>query len=273
MGKNKKTQPEQSQRESKTNQLKSQSTMSKGRKSVRTKSIKRDSKPRQTAHLEHIPFRLREIMKSKEMMKLGVAKRKAMLRAMAPKPDTGVPQATDIPVPNFQRGKKESKMAYMQRIREETQHVQFLTLNQVERQPELEPDRQEKPADTRKAEKKKEFDKVRLERLQKKKMAKREEREEKEKFTEKVQFGEVAMAPPSLTAKPRKAPAKSQGAPKELLLSSLLGHSSVSGNKPSMARQRMMEEERERVVNAYRHLKAMKQRDQGPSVKQQLSPH
>lgn len=54
--------------------------MSKGRKSVRTKSVKRDGKTRQTAHLEHIPFRLREIMKSKEMMKLGVTKRKAMLR-------------------------------------------------------------------------------------------------------------------------------------------------------------------------------------------------
>lgn len=39
----------------------------------------------------------------------------------------------------------------------EAQHVLFLTKNQVERQPELEQEKQEKPADKRKSEKKKEW--------------------------------------------------------------------------------------------------------------------
>ncbi|KAK1799177.1 hypothetical protein P4O66_007430, partial [Electrophorus voltai] len=77
-----------------------------------------------------------------------------------------------------------------------------------------------------------------------------------------IQFGEVAMAPPSLTTKPKKAAEKLQGASTGLLLSSMLGHSVVSTSKPSMARQRMMEEERERVVQAYRHLKMQKQEQQ-----------
>lgn len=44
-----------------------------------------------------------------------------------------------------------------------------------------------------------------------------------------------------------------------LLLNSLLGHTVGATNKPSMARQRMMEEERERAVQAYRKLKKQKQ--------------
>lgn len=50
-----------------------------------------------------------------------------------------------------------------------------------------------------------------------------------------------------------------QGPSQGLLLNSLLGHTPVSVAKPSMARQRIMEEERVRVVEAYRHLKKQKQ--------------
>lgn len=50
-----------------------------------------------------------------------------------------------------------------------------------------------------------------------------------------------------------------QKEPKTLLLNSLLGHAVGSTNKPSMARQRIMEEERERAVQAYRKLKKQKQ--------------
>lgn len=106
-------------------------------------------------------------------------------------------------------------------------------------------------------------------------------------FQDNVPFGEVAMAPPSLSIKPRKAQVKPhvsscalttlllcqlddcrvfnhlsrvvQKDSKKLLLSSLLGHTVTFTNKPSMARQRMMEEERERVVQAYRHLKKQRQ--------------
>ncbi|XP_036409381.1 coiled-coil domain-containing protein 137 [Megalops cyprinoides] len=252
MGKNNKVKAnESSQRTSKKEQ-----TLSK-------KKQKRDAKPRPEEHLDQIPFRLREIMKSKERMKIGASKLKKMKKAMAPKPDAGDAGMPDIPVPHFRRRRKESEKAYLRRMGQETQHVLFLTKNQVDRQPELEQQDQEQPADQRKSEKKREFDRVRLQRLQKKKTERKEQKEEKEQFTDKVHFGEVAMAPPSLTAKPKKAPSKSQGAPKGLLLNSLLGHTSVSTAKPSMARQRMMEEERERVVQAYRHLKKLKQERQG----------
>lgn len=50
-----------------------------------------------------------------------------------------------------------------------------------------------------------------------------------------------------------------QNASKKLLLNSLLGHTVSSTAKPSMARQRIMEEERVRAVEAYRHLKKQKQ--------------
>lgn len=50
-----------------------------------------------------------------------------------------------------------------------------------------------------------------------------------------------------------------QQPPKGLLLNSLLGRAVVPTAKPSMARQRIVEEERERVVEAYRLLKKRKQ--------------
>uniref|UniRef100_A0A4W6G2A4 Coiled-coil domain containing 137 n=1 Tax=Lates calcarifer TaxID=8187 RepID=A0A4W6G2A4_LATCA len=211
------------------------------------KKLKRDGKPKkakQEDHLKHIPFRLREIMKSKERMKKG-------------KPEDS--QDGDIPVPHFKRGKGESERAYLQRMENATKHVLFLTKNQLDRKPELDADKQERPADRGKSEKKKEYDKVRLQRLQQKKLNRQEAMMEKEMFVDHVPFGEVSMAPPSLSAKPKKAQVKSQKASKELLLNSLLGHTVGSTTKPSMARQRIMEEERERAVEAYRHLKKQKQ--------------
>ena len=64
-------------------------------------------------------------------------------------------QVEDIPVPHFRRRKKESEKSYVQRMNSETQHVLFLTKNQVERQPELVED-QEEPEENQKSEKKKE---------------------------------------------------------------------------------------------------------------------
>ncbi|KAK3520827.1 hypothetical protein QTP70_033049 [Hemibagrus guttatus] len=75
---------------------------------------------------------------------------------------------------------------------------------------------------------------------------------------DKVQFGEVAMAPPSLNVKPKKAHVKPQRTSNSLLLSSILGHTDVSTAKPSMARQKIIEGEHERVVHAYRQLKRNK---------------
>ncbi|XP_034151459.1 coiled-coil domain-containing protein 137 isoform X2 [Esox lucius] len=225
---------------------------------------KRDGKPRQDEHLEQIPFRLREIMKSKERMKMGPSKAKKMRKAdaigLTPKPKPGEAPAGDIPVPHFRRKKKESEKAYLRRMGNEVDHVLFLTKNQVERQPEKDLKDQEKATGTGKckSDKKKEYDKSRLDRLHEKKLNRWEEKAEKDMFIDEVPFGEVAMAPPTLSIKPRKAVIKHQGVCKGLLLNSLLGQTQASTAKPSMARQKMMEEERQRVVQAYRHLKKQK---------------
>ncbi|XP_029914535.1 coiled-coil domain-containing protein 137 [Myripristis murdjan] len=226
------------------------------------KKLKTDGKLKKAKHedhLKHIPFRLREIMKSKERMNMGSSRRKKMKKAFIPKVKPADSQVGDIPVPHFRRGKEEDVKSYLQRMENETNHVLFLTKNQVERKPELEIDKQEMPADTGRSEKKKKYDKERLQKLQQKKLDRQEDKIEKEMFVDKVDFGEIVMAPPSLSAKPKKAMVKSQNASKELLLNSLLGHTAVSTAKPSMARQRMMEEERERAVEAYRHLKKQRQ--------------
>uniref|UniRef100_A0AAQ4RW94 Coiled-coil domain containing 137 n=1 Tax=Gasterosteus aculeatus aculeatus TaxID=481459 RepID=A0AAQ4RW94_GASAC len=216
----------------------------------------RDGKPKkaQPDHMEHIPFKLREIMKSKDRMKSGSVKAKKVKEG---KPDDQLME--DIPVPHFKRANAESEKAYLRRMENETKHVLFLTNNQVDRKPELEVDAQERSANQGKSEKKKEYDKLRIEKLHEKKLNRQVAEMEKEMFIDTVPFGEVAMAPPSLSAKPKKAPVKSQQPPKGLLLNSLLGRAVVPTAKPSMARQRIVEEERERVVEAYRLLKKRKQ--------------
>ncbi|XP_020503923.1 coiled-coil domain-containing protein 137 [Labrus bergylta] len=225
------------------------------------KKLKRNGKPntaKEEDHFKDIPFKLREIMKSKERMKAGPKRSNMFKHAIYPKGKAEGSQGGDIPVPHFKRGKKESEKAYLRRMENETKHVLFLTNNQVDRKPELEADQQERPADSGKSDKKKEYDKMKIQRLQQKKLDRRVAIMEKEMFIDDVPFGEVSMAPPTLSAKPRKAPVRPQ-ASKGLLLNSLLGQNPTSTAKPSMARQRIMEEERQRAVEAYRHLKKQKQ--------------
>lgn len=226
-----------------------------------SKKAKQGAKKAKEDHMKQIPFRLREIMKSKEQMKMGSHKRKKLKQAALLK--STQKDGGDIPVPHFKRRKEESEKAYLGRMENETKHVLFLTKNQVDRKPELDPDQQERPADNGKSEKKKKYAKDRLLKIQQKKFDRQETKIEKEMFTDEVPFGEVTMAPPSLTVKPKKAQDKPQKSSKDLLLNSLLGQKVVSKPaQPSMARQRIMEEERQRVVQAYRHLKKQKQQQQ-----------
>ncbi|XP_077475775.1 coiled-coil domain-containing protein 137 [Stigmatopora argus] len=209
-------------------------------------------------HLEHIPYRLQEIMKSKEMMKSGSWNVKNHGTLHHRKPEKS--QVGDIAVPHFKQGKKESEKQFLQRMEMESKHVVFLTNNQLERKPELKEDQQEKPALQGKSGSKKEHDKQRLQKRQLKKLNRQEDLREKEMFIDDIPFGEVSMEPPSLTSKPKKATTKPQ-AYKDLLLNSLLGNA-ASTAKPSMARLRIMEEERQRAVLAYRHLKLQRQQRQ-----------
>lgn len=222
----------------------------KNEKHFSAKKSNKHADPASDDHLQQIPRRLQEIMKSKEMMKQGSKKRG---KASKPKLLSG-----DIPVPHFRRGRQESEKAYINRMTQATEHVLFLTNNQLERQPEVELKEEEK-TEEKKSPKKNWLNKEKR-RQQRKKLNQQEEREEEEMFKDEVPFGEVAMAPPLLSVKPRKATVKPQGASKGLLLNSLLGHSPVSVAKPSMARKRMMEEERERAVQLYRQMK-QQQRD------------
>ncbi|KAE8283254.1 Coiled-coil domain-containing protein 137 [Larimichthys crocea] len=219
MGKNKKN---------KTNESGKQAD--KAGKHPSDKKLKGNGKPKKAKpdHLNDIPFRLREIMKSKERMKTGAVKAKKLKEAISPKGKPEESQDGDIPVPHFKRRKQESEKAYVRRMENETKHVLFLTKNQVDRKPELDVDEQEGSADKVKSAKKKEHDKSRLQRLHQKKLDRQETKMEKEMFIDHVPFGEVTMAPPCLSAKPKKAPVRSQKGSKELLLNSLLGHTVAS---------------------------------------------
>ncbi|MCI4385286.1 hypothetical protein PGIGA_G00048670 [Pangasianodon gigas] len=202
-----------------------------------------DVKPRLEEHLEQIPFKLRAIMKSREKMNMGSNQLKKTMRACKPKVQMEICEQEHIRVPHFRRGKQESETAYLRRMSQETQHVFFLTKNQPERHPERH--LEEKASTSNEEIKKKLFNRGRW--LHKKKVKPEE------------YFGEVALAPPSLTVKPKKAPVKTQRASNSLLLSSILGHTDVSTVNPSMARQKIIEEEHERVVHAYRQLKRQTQ--------------
>ncbi|CAG00237.1 unnamed protein product [Tetraodon nigroviridis] len=265
---------------------------------ISRQTLKGRGKPKKAEpdHLQHIPFKLREIMKSKDRMKKALLKPKKPkkgekssplpfpcifsvgvgLTGVSPVVPSGDPCDGEIPVPHFQRGRRESEKAFVRRMENETKHVLFLTRNQVDRKPEQDGD--EKPSSKSKSEKKKTYDSFKLQRLQQKKYERQEARLEKQMFVasnsprsklprrfksvcvvDDVPFGEVVLAPPSLSSKPKNAQVKSQKDSGTLLLHSLLGHSVTSTNKPSMARQRMMEEERERAVQAYRCLKKQRQ--------------
>ncbi|XP_016070960.1 PREDICTED: coiled-coil domain-containing protein 137 isoform X2 [Miniopterus natalensis] len=105
----------------------------------------------------------------------------------------------DIAVPKFKQRKWESDGAYIQRMEQEVQHVLFLTKNQPDQQPEAQ------VAPRKKSEGKKAFQKRRLDKVRKKREDKAAERLEQELLRDTVKFGEVALQPPELTAKPRKS--------------------------------------------------------------------
>lgn len=163
----------------------------------------------------------------------------------------------DISIPKFKQKKRESDGAYIQRMEQEAQHVLFLSRNQADQQPEAQ------AAPKKKSEGKRAFQKRRRDKVRKKREEKAAEMLEQELLRDTVKFGEVALQPPELTAKPRKSVSTSQPGKKSLMLAMLLSPGGVSQPPPtSMARQRIVAEERERAVQAYRAIK--KRQQQGP---------
>ncbi|NXT78815.1 CC137 protein, partial [Zapornia atra] len=206
---------------------------------------------------QEIPFRLRELMKSREAMKRPKpGKKQAAEKKQQPK--SKVPKGQeDIPVPKFKRGKGESERSYICRMEQEVQRVLFLTKNQLQREPEKEEMAPEK------SKRKKEFQNKKLEKARKKKEEKKEAMLEKSLFQDTVAFGEVVTQPPTITSRPRGKGPTEQAGRKQLLLTSRLGQSPASPAAPvSMARQRIVAEERARVIQAYRDIQRRRQQQQ-----------
>uniref|UniRef100_A0A8C5U7X0 Coiled-coil domain containing 137 n=1 Tax=Malurus cyaneus samueli TaxID=2593467 RepID=A0A8C5U7X0_9PASS len=218
------------------------------------KEKKDNMKPKHPDEQE-IPFRLRELMRSREAMKRPdpgkkqrVAEKKQQQKPKGPK------APGDIAVPKFRRGKGESERSYICRMEHEVQRVLFHTENQLQREPEKEAPEKSKrkkegggcwngasrgsPPDLALA-----------------------------SLADTVPFGEVVTQPPTITSRPRgQGPAKQAGR-KQLLLTPRLGRSRASLASPlspvspvmSMARRRILEEERVRVIQAYRDIQRRKQ--------------
>ncbi|XP_052664946.1 coiled-coil domain-containing protein 137 [Harpia harpyja] len=203
---------------------------------------------------QEIPFRLRELIRSREAMKRpDPGKRRAAEKKQQPK-SKGPEAQGDIPVPKFRRGKGESERSYVCRMEQEVQRVLFLTQNQLQREPEKEATAPEK------SKRKKEFQNKKLEKARKKKEEKKEAMLEKSLFQDTVAFGEVVAQPPTITSRPRGRGPAEQAGRKRLLLTSRLGQSQASLAAPvSMARRRIVEEERARVIQAYRDIQRRKQ--------------
>ncbi|XP_064438840.1 coiled-coil domain-containing protein 137 isoform X2 [Mirounga angustirostris] len=160
---------------------------SKEKKKVNCKPKNRDE--------QEIPFRLREIMRSRQEMKNPISNKKRKKQAQAAFRKTLEKEAKgaepDIAVPKFQQRKWESDRAYIQRMEEEAQHVLFLSKNQVARQPEV----QEAPR--KKSERKKAFQKRRLDRVRRRREEKAAEGLERELFRawEEIADAEDAFEP------------------------------------------------------------------------------
>ncbi|NXL09886.1 CC137 protein, partial [Mesembrinibis cayennensis] len=223
----------------------------------RRKEKKMDNMKPKRPDEQEIPFRLRELIKSREAMKRpDPGKRRAAEKKQQPK-SKGPEAQGDIPVPKFRRGKGESERSYVCRMEQEVQRVLFLTKNQLQREPEKEATAPEK------SKRKKEFQNKKLEKARKKKEEKKEAMLEKSLFQDTVAFGEVVTQPPTITSRPRGRGPVEQAGRKRLLLTSRLGQGQASPVSPaapvSMARRRIVEEERARVIQAYRDIQRRKQ--------------
>ncbi|KAL4676873.1 hypothetical protein H8957_008521 [Semnopithecus entellus] len=206
---------------------------------------------------QEIPFRLREIMRSRQEMKNPISNKKRKKAAQVTFRKTLEKEAKgvepDIAVPKFKQRKGESDGAYFQRMQQEAQHVLFLSKNQVPRQPEVQAAPTER-SEQKKA--KKAFQKRRLDKVQRRKEEKAADRLEQGLLRDTVTFGEVVLQPPELTARPRRSVSKDQPGRRSQMLRMLLSPSAVSQPlTASLARQRIVGEERERAVQAYRVLK------------------
>ncbi|NXR93634.1 CC137 protein, partial [Hypocryptadius cinnamomeus] len=228
---------------------------------LRSRKEKKDNMKPKHPEEQEIPFRLRELMRSREALKRPDPGKRQGTEKKQQQKSKGPKAAGDVPVPRFRRGRGESERSYICRMEQEVQRVLFLAENQLQRQPEKEAEAPEK------SRRKKEFQKRKLEKARKKKEEKKEAMLEKSLLQDTVPFGEVVTQPPTITSRPRGRGPAEQAGRKQLLLTPRLGQSQASPLSPvspvspavSMARRRILEEERARVIRAYRDIQRRKQ--------------
>ncbi|NWT76002.1 CC137 protein, partial [Prunella himalayana] len=231
---------------------------------LRSRSEKKDNMKPKHPEEQEIPFRLRELMRSREALKRPGKRPVAGGTRRWPEQQQqcqGHKGPGDVPVARFRRGRGESERSFVCRMEQEVQRVLFLAENQLQREPEREATAPEKSS------RKKEFQKRKLEKARKKKEEKKEAMLEKSLLQDTVPFGEVVTQPPTITSRPRGQGPAQQAGRKQLLLTPCLGKSQASPVSPvspvspamSMARRRILEEERARVIRAYRDLQRRKQ--------------
>lgn len=186
------------------------------------------------------------------------------------------------PVPKFVQGKRETDKSFMNRVELETQRV--LLKSKLTDKYKVDFDDLEQGNVVKKKKSMSQQKKERLKEKKKKNVLKKvEKKRDKEgdfsDLRDNVKFGEVAMEPPAITAKPRKAETD-DGVPrpgkKSLLLKEIItdnaitnsGHSTANKTRElgqtkkrkhlSMAQQQIMDKEREKAIDLYRQLKAKK---------------
>ncbi|XP_038013246.1 coiled-coil domain-containing protein 137 [Motacilla alba alba] len=225
---------------------------------LRSRKEKKDNMKPKHPEEQEIPFRLRELMRSREALKRPEPGRRQAAEKKQQQKGRGPEAAGDVPVPRFRRGRGESERSYVCRMEQEVRRVLFLAENRLQREPEKDATAPEK------SRRKKEFQKRKLEKARKKKEERKEAMLEKSLLQDTVPFGEVVTQPPTITSRPRGHGPAEQAGQKQLLLTPRLGQSQASPASPvspvmSMARRRILEEERARVVRAYRDLQRRKQ--------------
>ncbi|XP_039937651.1 coiled-coil domain-containing protein 137 [Hirundo rustica] len=225
---------------------------------LRKRKEKKDNMKPKHPDEQEIPFRLRELMRSREALKRPDPGKRRAAEEKRQQKSKGPKAPGDVPVPKFRRGQGESERSYICRMEQEVQRVLFLAENQLQREPEKEATAPEK------SQRKKEFQKRKLEKARKKREEKKEAILEKSLFQDTVPFGDVVTQPPTITSRPRGRGPAEQAGRKQLLLTPRLGPSQASPVSPvspvvSMARRRILEEERARVIQAYRDIQRRKQ--------------
>ncbi|XP_021355638.1 coiled-coil domain-containing protein 137-like isoform X2 [Mizuhopecten yessoensis] len=184
------------------------------------------------------------------------------------------------PAPKFTQHRNESDRKFMARVDRETQSV--ILTSKLSDEFEVDFDELEQGNVTKK---KKQTNSAKLQRLKEKKTFKKEKKMEQQMekkgdfsyLNDKVQFGEVAMAPPSLKAKPRKAPGSKDAVPrpgkKSLLLKAIIAENTnqnsgkgvlsstrevgqiLKRKQMSLSQQHKMDNERDRAIQLYRQLR------------------